>query len=325
MPNDPLTRASLLIPVLALLVQAASWVRPFQAGTSPWNTLSSRGRTILVATFVVLALYSVFFAMRYVIPSPVSKSPIDHIKRRNEIVIGVSYNAFPFGHKPSDTDPVQGFDVDIGKEIAKAIFGDFGRARFVRVEGNNRFSPEFLQKNGVDIVISTMSINVLTDDRHKTMAFSEPYYTAGQRIVAPKDSAIFDVSDLAGKYVCVHEDENNANLRGAARDVNSIPVKNTKRECLGDLQNRTIDAISSDEWVSLSIIKEDPNLELKGPPLTKDPYGIAVRKDTNNYWGLLNFINAELTKMKSDGRWEGIYNTHIRPLSHEDAAMHSCG
>jgi polar amino acid transport system substrate-binding protein len=325
MPNDPLTKASLLIPVIALVIQAASWVRPFQAGQSPWDTLSPRGRKILAGTFVVLVLYSVFFAFRYVVPSPVSKSPIDHIKRRNEIVIGVSYNAFPFGFKPSDTDPVQGFDVDIGKEIAKAIFGDRGRARFVQVEGKDRFSPDYLQKNGVDIVIATMSINVVTDARHKTMAFSEPYYTAGQRIVALKDSAIFGASDLAGKYVCVGKGENDANLRGAAREVKSIPVRNTKRECLDDLQKGAIDAISSDEWVSLSIMKEDPNLELKGSPITTDPYGIAVRKDTKNYWSLLNFINAELTKMKNDGRWEGIYNTHIRPLSHESAAMHSCG
>lgn len=143
------------------------------------------------------------------------------------------------------------------------------------------------------------------------MAFSDPYYVAGQRILSRRDSSINHSSELQGKTVCVGRGENEANLRNAIPDVIAQPVRSTS-DCLGALMDGSIDAISSDEYITLRMVRgREDRLGLKAEPLTTDSYGIAVRKDIKGYPDLLNFLNTVLSNMRRDGRWEQLYHTHI--------------
>ena len=80
---------------------------------------------------------------------------------------------------------MQGFDVEIGKIIAKEIFGtDKGKVEWVEAISANRIP--FITDAKVDIILSTFSI---TDARKQQVDFAGPYYVAGQDLLIYKIEA----------------------------------------------------------------------------------------------------------------------------------------
>jgi len=111
-------------------------------------------------------------------------------RRRSE------YDVPMFGLLNPTSNKVEGFDVDIAKEIATAIFGNPDAIEYKEAVSKNRIP--FLQDGTVDLVISTMTVNA---DREQQIDFSNVYYLAGQSLLVPKASAIASINDLAGKKV----------------------------------------------------------------------------------------------------------------------------
>ncbi len=79
---------------------------------------------------------------------------MDRLQKRERIVIGVKYDIPRFGFLNPRTNEVEGFDVDLGKAIAKRLGV---RAEFVEAISGNRIP--FLQQDKVDLIISTMTID----------------------------------------------------------------------------------------------------------------------------------------------------------------------
>src|SRR5262249_4447214 len=119
---------------------------------------------------------------------------LDIIKKRDKLIVGVKFDVPTFGLKNPRTNQVEGFDADIGRELAKTLLGDAGKIEFIEALSSNRIP--FLLEDKVDIVLSTMTI---TEDRKKDVDFSEPYYVAGQSILVPKGSPIKGIGDVKGK------------------------------------------------------------------------------------------------------------------------------
>ena len=82
------------------------------------------------------------------------------------------------------TNQIEGFDIDMLKEVAKAIFGPDGESNitykvitYADRLPNLEAGPD---NGGVDIVAHTMTINC---DRWLRIAFSSEYFDAGQRVL----------------------------------------------------------------------------------------------------------------------------------------------
>src|SRR5581483_11373255 len=103
------------------------------------------------------------------------------IQQRGELIVGVKYDVPPFGNLNRRTNQVEGFDADLGRELARALFHDKQKIRFVEAISSQRIP--LLQTDQVDVVLSTMTI---TDERRQVIDFSEPYYRAGQSILVSK-------------------------------------------------------------------------------------------------------------------------------------------
>src|SRR5260370_34708878 len=102
------------------------------------------------------------------------------LKQHGKIVVGVKFDVPQFGFKNITTDKVEGFDVDMANEVAKALGVP---ATFVEAVSKNRIP--FLKEGKVDIVFSTMTI---TDERKKSIDFSDVYYVAAQTFLTRKGS-----------------------------------------------------------------------------------------------------------------------------------------
>lgn len=241
-------------------------------------------------------------------PSVEDKNVIPDIKARGKLIVGCKYDARLFGLNNPMTRRVEGFDADLGRALAKALLGDEKKVELVETVSANRIP--FLTENKVDLVISTMTI---TEDRKKQIDMSAPYYLAGQSLLVPRGSPIQSVKDLDGKTVTtVQGSTSEKNIQAAAPGVKLNLLKGYS-ECFAAVTNRQADAMTTDDIILLGLKSTAPDkFDLVGGQFTQEPYGIGIRK---GHADLTGFVNAELAKMKTDGRWKAIYDKHLKPVS----------
>src|SRR5688572_1274339 len=84
-------------------------------------------------------------------------STMEALQRRGKITIGVKYDVPLMGQLDPITRKVDGFDVAIGKEIAKELGLREEQIEFVEAVSANRIP--FLKEDKADLIISTMTIN----------------------------------------------------------------------------------------------------------------------------------------------------------------------
>jgi polar amino acid transport system substrate-binding protein len=233
-------------------------------------------------------------------------STMDDIRDRGRLVVGVAQNTYLFGYRDPFTGRLSGFDVDLAREIARAIFGDPDRIQFRAVVSDDRIPV--LQEDEVDLVISTMTMNC---ERWEEVAFSTEYYSAGQRVLVPAGSVAEGIEDLGGQRVCAAI--GSTSIRNVA-DAGSGPVPVAVpdwTDCLVMLQQGQVDAISTDDTILAGLAAQDPSTEVVGEKFSEEPYGIAVNESEVD---LVRYVNAVLEQLREDGTWVDLYDTWLSAL-----------
>ena len=110
--------------------------------------------------------------------------------------VGTSADFPPFEYQDEKTGAYLGFDIDLIRAVGAAA----GMEVQIVNTAWDGLIPGLLTGN-YDCIMSAMTI---TDERLKAVAFSDPYFSAGQVIVTrAKDSAVQTVEDLEGKKISV--------------------------------------------------------------------------------------------------------------------------
>jgi putative glutamine transport system substrate-binding protein len=225
------------------------------------------------------------------------------IQDRGKIIIGVKYDVPLFGYLNPQTNAVEGFDVAMGKEIAKKIFGDEKKVEWKQAVSKDRIP--FLQEDVVDLVISTMTVNA---DREQQILFSNVYYLAGQSLLVPKDSTITSVKGLAGKKVCSAKGSTSeANIRKFAPQAELI-LFDSYSECVTAMAGKRADAVSTDDNILLGFASQDKNLKLVGGQFSAEPYGMGIKKGNTD---VQQVVNDVLKSLKTSGKWKEIFKKEI--------------
>jgi len=139
-------------------------------------------------------------------PPPPTPTPLPddattgaRIRARGYLIVGVRYDLQPFGYI-TDEGEVAGFDVDLGRELARRWLGDAEAVQFRQVRSDTAI--EHLLAGDVDIVIAALTH---TQDREAGADFSLPYFIDGQALLvrAADATAIGGPMDLEGRPVGV--------------------------------------------------------------------------------------------------------------------------
>ena len=220
------------------------------------------------------------------------------IQRRGRLVAGVNQGYKLFGYLNPFDGRIEGFEVDLLRQVAKAIFGNPNAIEFTALTVPQRL--QFLQNRSVDIVADEVTI---TCDRRKSAAFTTVYYDAGQKVLVATNSPAGGIGDLGGKRVCATAGSTSIDtLKG--EPSHPIAVDRPQGiDCLVAFQEGAVDAISTDDSILLGFRAQDPYTKIVGSKLAPEPYGMWIDPRHPEF---VRFVNAVLERMRTDGTWEAL-------------------
>jgi len=221
------------------------------------------------------------------------------IRTRGYLIAGVDQNTYRFGFLNPLHGNIEGFDIDMVRAVAAAIFGNPNKVVFKAISDAQRI-PE-VRSRAVDIVAHTMTINCA---RLQYVDFSTVYYDAGQRVLVLKSSPVTSLANLGRKRVCATATSTSiANIRTAPSHPIPVAVP-FWTDCLVLLQQGDVAAISTDDSILAGFVAQDPWTKIVGPRFTSEPYGLAISKQHPDF---VRFVNAVLQQMRTDGQWAADY------------------
>jgi general L-amino acid transport system substrate-binding protein len=150
----------------------------------------TRGSSVLLALVSAILLVAV-------IAAPAQAGPrLDRIRQRGSLVCGVSPGIAGF----SVVDPggrYSGFEIDVCRAVAAAIFGAADRVRFVQAAG----IQDFLNSPDVDLVSRRLTLSLTREAFGVT--FGPIVFFDGQGFLVSKAARATEPRNLSGVPVCV--------------------------------------------------------------------------------------------------------------------------
>jgi polar amino acid transport system substrate-binding protein len=201
----------------------------------------------------------------------------------------------PFEYVNSDTNVIEGVDIDIMNAIAEAAGLDI---EFVNVGWDALLAG--MAQGTYDVAISSITI---TEDRKKDMLFSDPYFAAGQIVIVGINNTTITGKDTLTGTVAAQ-----LGTTGAIEvaKLSGVTLRNYDEIGLAfqDLMNGQVNAVVCDNPVALLYVGENPTkLKIAGEPFTDEWYGIAVSKGNED---ILEKINEGLAEIIAAGKIDEI-------------------
>jgi polar amino acid transport system substrate-binding protein len=198
----------------------------------------------------------------------------------------------PFNFK--ENGEIKGFDLEIGLALAEKM-------GMTPDPVTNKWESIILglQARKYDAIVGSMTI---TEDRKEKVSFTDPYYRSGAALFVMKNNTdIKSVEDLNGKIIGVVKQSTYQNY--AENLTDDVRGYTADLDALNDLPTGRIDAVITDKFVGLPIIKEG-TLDIKYVvDVQSEEIGIAVRKDDKE---LLDRLNKALDEIIEDGTYDSI-------------------
>jgi polar amino acid transport system substrate-binding protein len=239
-----------------------------------------------------------------VLPAPgqmPAGSTMANIQQRGYLIAGVDQNTNLFGYRNPKTNRIEGFDVEMVRDVAKAIFGDPNKVVFKAITSSQRIPVLAGPHPQVDLVARTFTISCA---RLQQVAFSTVYFQASRQVLVPLSSQVQSFADLSRKKVCATAGSDSLG-QGQGQANAPIPVAvNDWSDCLVMLQQGEVDAVSTDNTILAGMVAQDPNVKIVGPSIAPEPYGIAFPKSSTDF---VSFVNGVLDQIRANGSWEQSY------------------
>jgi ABC-type amino acid transport substrate-binding protein len=217
------------------------------------------------------------------------------IKERGKLLAGVKLDTPPFGSLDDKNEPA-GFDIDLVRKIGARIGVP---VELVKVTSATRIP--LLVSGNVDLVAASMTH---TRERDKAIDFSITYYTGGQSLMVPKDSAVTGIKDLGGKQVAVQQGTTlEKNIAAVAPTAKIVAFRDYNAAWLA-LAQRRADAFTGSLNVLQGFLKDNPNFKIVGDLFSVEPFGVGVRQGDSE---LRDEINFAIQDLWTSGEYASLY------------------
>lgn len=257
-------------------------------------------------------------------PSPVKNDLLARILAQGRLVVATDpayppqSEAVPNAQRAADTkcapneatvNEFKGFDISTAIEVANRLGVE---ACFVTPEWSQLISGGW--DGRWDISVGSMTI---TDERLKTLYFTQPYYASPAAVFVHKDNTTFKgFADLSGKRIgtctgCVYEDYLRGTLTMPANPVDfvikdpqiiSYRVDLPALEALAKGDGVELDAAITSQPTGLQSIKDGLPLKQLGKPIFFEVLAAAIDKSSNpDSLGFAVRVTEIIRQMHADG------------------------
>ncbi|GFM37280.1 transporter substrate-binding domain-containing protein [Desulfovibrio psychrotolerans] len=234
------------------------------------------------------------------------KSTINEILKRGELRVGFDAGYPPFEMTDKNGNFI-GFDIDLGKELAKAM-----GVKYVPVNTDFDGMIPSLLADKFDIIISGMT---LTQERNLKVGFTDPYIIMGQTVLvnAKHKGTVASYKDLNDPKFIVVSRMGTTGEEATKRFLPKATYKSFEKEvdCVVEVLNGRADAFVYDLPVNEVFQRQQgqDKTYLLAEPFTFEPMAIGVKQGDPDF---MNFLNNFLRQLKNDGRYERMYDKWLR-------------
>ena len=226
---------------------------------------------------------------------------LDAVRRNGLVRCGVSGQVAGMS-LPDSQGRMQGFDAEMCRAVAAAVFGDAEKVRFVPTTTSTRFPA--LQSGEIDMLSRTTALTITRDSALGLTVVAHTFFT-GQGVLINKRLGITSAKQLDGATICaVQASEVERNVMDYAR-ANNIRIGtvafDTPETVVSSFLAGRCDAISND-MINLSAARlRAPNPDdfvLLPDLMAKEPQGMLVRNGDPEWaqlvrWSFFALLQAE--------------------------------
>ncbi|MBZ9821187.1 transporter substrate-binding domain-containing protein [Mesorhizobium sp. CA4] len=227
------------------------------------------------------------------------------VAKAEQVKIGIAAEPYPPFTSPDASGKWVGWEID----FVNAVCAEEKLDCVITPVAWDGIIPALTTKK-IDAIVSSMSI---TDERKKTIDFSDKYYNTPTAIIGPKDQKFGATpDDLKGKVIgvqvsTVHAVYAKKHFTGAQE----IKEYQTQDEANNDLAAGRIDAVQADSIALGEFLKTDQGkacCDLKGMVAPDDEVlgpgvGVGVRKEDT---ALKEKFNAGIKAIRANGKYDEI-------------------
>ncbi len=243
--------------------------------------MKKAGLYFVVAALVVMLSGIAFAGQTY-----------DTVKSKGYVTVGVNGELFGFG-KPDEKGVWRGLDVDTGRAVAVAVFGDANKIKFIPLTAVQRFTA--LQAGEIDVLCRNAT-RTLGRDTELGLDFVHVNYYDGQGFLVPKKLKVKTARELDGATVCV--------LPGTTTELNvadyfrtnkmkmkPVVIENTTELAKAFFSGRC-DVLTSDasQLAGTRAVAPKPDDYVILPDIiSKEPLAPAVRHGDDKWRDIVNY------------------------------------
>ena len=217
---------------------------------------------------------------------------LDDVKAKGFVQVGVNGDLFGFG-KPDDKGVWRGLDVDTGRAIAAAVFGDAEKIKFTPLTAVTRFTA--LQSGEIDVLCRNAT-RTLNRETALGLNFAQSNYYDGQGFLVPKKLGVKSAKELDGAAVCVlpgtTTELNVADyFRSTGMKMKPVVIENTAELAQAFFAGRC-DCLTSDasQLAGTRAVAPNPDDYIILPEIiSKEPLCPAVRHGDDQWFDIVNF------------------------------------
>lgn len=206
-----------------------------------------------------------------------------------------------------------GFDIELLEAVGKSI------GREVEFQDTS-FDTIFLDlaRGNFDVVASAATI---TDEREKTVDFTNPYYLSEQAILVKEGGEIDSVEKLAGATIGVQQGTTGQEFVEEQGEADALRKYPQGPDAVSALENGTVEAVVIDIPVAENAVEASDGLEISAAIPTEEEYGFAVAQGETE---LLEELNEGLKETIDDGTYAQIYEKWFKhePPKQIETATH---
>ena len=236
--------------------------------------------------------------------SAASAATLDDVKAKGFVQCGVNTGLAGFA-SPNDQGEWAGFDVDICKAVAAAVFGDATKVKYTPTTAKERFTA--LQSGEIDM-LSRNTTWTLSRDTALGFNFAGVNYYDGQGFMVRKSLGVNSALQLSGASVCVQTGtttELNLTDYFKANDMTYNPVVFEKLEEVNAAYDANrCDVYTTDQSglysIRLGLSNPDDHMVLP-EVISKEPLGPVVRQGDDQWFSIVKWVHFAMLNAEEMG------------------------